>query len=111
MRRFLKARVVLPGIYLVVALGAWLDFISLPADGLANIGLMLVVLPITLLDLVLRSPKHPGDSVLLPDRWGYYVDLSVFFWISVVVIAVVLFLFGHLLDRRSAARTCTHREP
>jgi hypothetical protein len=105
MRRFLNVRIVLPGIYLLVALGAWLDFMSLPADGLADLGLMLVVLPITLLDVVLRSSKHPGDSILVPDRWGYYIDLSVFFWISVAMIAVALFLLGRLIDRRIAART------
>ncbi|MFL6725783.1 MAG: hypothetical protein ACJ8FS_04615 [Sphingomicrobium sp.] len=105
MRRFLKVRVVLPGIYLLVAFCVWLDFMGLSADGFANLGLMLVVLPITLLDLVLRSSKHPADSIFVPDRWGYYLDLSVFFWISVAIIAVALFLLGRLIDRRFAART------
>lgn len=50
----MKFRVILPAVYLVIAAGAWLNFMHLPSDGLASVGLMPVVLPVTLLDLALR---------------------------------------------------------
>jgi len=50
----MRYKMALPALYMVIALGAWLDFARLPPDGLANLGLMLVVLPVTALDLALR---------------------------------------------------------
>ena len=54
----MKFALVLPAGYGVIAALAWIDFIRLPPDGLANLGLMLVVLPVTALDLLLR-PSSP----------------------------------------------------
>ena len=96
----MKLRLWLPGIYAVIALGAWLDFARLPPDGLASLGLMLVVLPVTLLDLSLRSSSTPGSSVLIPDGHGYYADHAIFFGTSVAAIALVLFLLGAAIDRK-----------
>jgi hypothetical protein len=93
----MKARLLLPGIYAVVALGAWVDFASLPPDGLADLGLLLVVLPVTLLDLALRT-YMPGSDGLVPSRWGYYGDYAVFFSISVACIMLALYLLGRAID-------------
>ena len=100
----MKLRYLLPGIYAVVAVLAWANFMQLPPDGLANVGLMLVVLPITLLDLALRSTDHPGSSVLMPDSFGYYGDHAIFFGISVVIICAVLCWLGSRIDRRSSRK-------
>src|SRR3954462_10121007 len=70
--RRMRYKMALPALYMVIALGAWFDFARLPPDGLANLGLMLVVLPITALDLALRPANNPGHSILMPDRFGYY---------------------------------------
>jgi hypothetical protein len=96
---------VLPGGYCAVAALAWADFSRLPPDGLANLGLMLVVLPATLLDLALRSPDAPGSFVLMPDAFGYYGNHAVFFGASVVTIAAGLWWLGRWFDRRRAARS------
>ena len=96
----MKLRILLPCLYLAVALLAWVNFWLLPPDGLANVGLMLVVLPATILDLLLRPSDSPGSPVLVPDRFGYYCDHAVFFWISAVAIAAVLWWIGGILDRR-----------
>ena len=96
----MKLRILLPCLYLAIALLAWVNFWFLPPDGLANVGLMLVVLPATILDLVLRSADSPGSPVLVPDRFGYYGDHAVFFWISAIAIAAVLWWMGGILDRR-----------
>lgn len=97
-RKRISFALVLPAVYLLVALGAWIDFARLPPDGLANLGLMLVVLPVALLDLALRPADSPGSSVLIPDGWGYYADHAIFFAISVAVLASVLFLLGRFID-------------
>jgi hypothetical protein len=99
MRSVLKARYILPAVYAAIALSAWLSFMRLPPDGLANLGLMVVALPAMLLDLALRSQAQAERPVLVPDRWGYYIDYSVFFWISVCIIAVGLYGLGRLIDR------------
>ena len=104
MEHFLRLRIALPALYLSVAILAWVNFWQLPPDGLANVGLMLVVLPVTALDLILRSPEAPGSSVLMPDSFGYYGDHALFFGISVAVIAAFLWWVGAVLDRRRTAR-------
>ena len=104
MEELLRFRIALPAVYLSVALLAWVNFWLLPPDGLANVGLMLVVLPVTALDLILRSPEAPGSSVLMPDSFGYYGNHALFFGTSVAMIAAFLWWVGTVLDRRRAAR-------
>lgn len=101
--RQLKLKYILPGAYCAIALLVWLDFSRLPPDGLASVGLMVVVLPATLLDLALRPPEAPGTFVLMPDALGYYGDYAVFFGGSVLTIAACLWWLGSSLDRRRAA--------
>ena len=94
MRR--RWRVILPGAYVLLALAFWLDFARTAQDGLANLGLMLAVLPITLLGWALGAQQF----VLLPDRFGYLGNHAAFYVPSVIAIALVLFLLGERLDRR-----------
>jgi len=92
-------RRILPLAYCAVAFVAWLNFMLLPPDGLANLGLMLVVFPVTLIDLALRPSSAPAEAVLVPDGLGYYVGHTVYFAVAVVVIAAALWWFGRFLDR------------
>ena len=62
-----KFRYLLPGLYILFAIGAWVDFARLPPDGLASLGLWLVVFPVAILDLALRSSADPGASIFIPD--------------------------------------------
>lgn len=96
----MKLRRVLPGAYLAVALVVWIDFILAPPDGLANVGVMLVVLPLTLLDLLLRSASDPGSPVLVPDSLGYYLGHTLFLVIGAMLIAACLVWLGGWIDRR-----------
>jgi hypothetical protein len=106
----MKLRRILPGAYCFIALLAWLDFSRLPSDGLANVGLMLVVLPATLLDLALRPPDAPNSSVLMPDSFGYFGNHAFFFGLSVAVIAAALWWLGRILDRRRTRLTGPSQE-
>src|ERR671916_629149 len=60
--------IILPAIYCTIAALAWIDFARLPPDGLANVGLMLVVLPVTVLDLTLRGLLGLARSPLMPSH-------------------------------------------
>jgi hypothetical protein len=92
--------VILPAIYCIIAALAWIDFARLPPDGLANVGLMLAVLPVTLLDLALRGLLGLARSPLMPSQLGYYRAHAVFFAGSVTAIATALLLLGRRIDRR-----------
>ena len=98
----MKVRMILPAVYLVIAAAVWLEFMRLPPDGLASAGLMLVVLPVTLLDFAFRCSDAPGISVFIPDGLSYYPAHAVFFGTSVACVAVVLWLLGVSIDRLRA---------
>ena len=100
----MKLKYVFPAVYASVALLAWVDFSLLPPDGLANVGLMLIVLPVTLLDLAMRPEGRPGSFVLMPDSFGYYGDHAVFFGTSVLIIGAFLWWLGSRADRRIARK-------
>ena len=100
----MKFRSLLPAAYGALSLLAWADFRSSPPDGLANLGLMLFALPVTLLDLALRPSTAPGSFVLMPDSLGYYPNHAVFFSGSVKVIGTGLWLLGARIDRRRSNR-------
>ena len=100
----MKYKILFPAVYCAIALLAWADFSNSPPDGLANAGLMLVALPITLLDLALRPNTAPGSFVLMPDSLGYYTNHAVFFAGSVIVIGTGLWLLGAWIDSRHASR-------
>jgi hypothetical protein len=87
----MKLRRIVPVLYLAVAAYAWVDFLRLPTDGLANVGLMLVTLPVTLVGLVLTELAGGEAFVLLPSGFGYYVDHALYYWPSVGATALLLY--------------------
>ena len=66
----MRWKYVLPTLYLALALYAWIDFTRTAHDGLANLGLMLVTLPVTALGLVIADkdinqiPRFHAEAVL-----------------------------------------------
>lgn len=95
----MRWRWILPSLYLLVALIAWIDFVRTPPDGLANLGLMLIVFPVALVDLALRPAFKRTDSIFIPSSLGYYPAHAVFFGCSVLILAAALYLFGRAIDR------------
>ena len=80
-----------PAIYLGLAIYVWIDFMQMPPDGLANVGLMIVTLPITLAGLLLTWAAGETNFVLLPDGLGYYRSHAAYFWPSVGLITAALY--------------------
>ena len=84
-------RFLLPSLYLAFAIYAWIDFVYLPADGLANVGLMLVTLPVTIVGLIISWAIGSASFVLLPSGFGYYGNHAIYYWPSVLLTALLLY--------------------
>ena len=96
-----RARFILPGLYVAFALYAWVDFTRTNPDGLANIGLFLVTLPVTLFDLALGALSGQS-SVLMPSGHGYIGDHALYYFPAAAVTAGLWYLIGRWIDRRPA---------
>ena len=97
----LKLRYVLPVSYVALATYVWIDFAHTAKDGLANIGLLLAVFPVTILGLFLGWLAGEETFVLLPSRFGYLADHAVFYVPSAAAVAAGLWLVGRWFDRRT----------
>jgi hypothetical protein len=86
----MKWKYVLPVLYLVFALYAWIDFTHTAPDGLANLGLMLVTLPVTVVGLLLTWALDRTGFVLIPSGMSYYSAHALYFWPSALLIATLL---------------------
>jgi hypothetical protein len=91
----------LPGLYMAFAIYGWVDFVNTNHDGLANIGLFLITLPVTLLDLILGSMLG-RTSVLMPSGHGYLGDHALYYVPAVAVTALLWWLIGRAIDRSKA---------
>ena len=95
-----RARYILPGLYLLLAAYVWFDFTRINPDGLANVGLMLVTLPVTLLGLTLGAIVGADKFVLLPGGYGYIGDHALYFVPAAALTAALIWLAGRAIDRR-----------
>ena len=80
----------MPSAYILGAIFVWVDFAGSPPDGLANIWIALYTLPVMLLARLLTQREFPYVNSSL----GYYEAHAVYFWVSVFVIAILLFFLG-----------------
>ena len=94
-----RARYILPGLYIAFAVYAWIDFTRTNHDGLANVGLFLVTLPVTLADLAL-SAALGKTGVLMPDGHGYLGDHALYYVPASLVTAALFWWIGRAIDRR-----------
>ncbi len=95
-----RARFILPGLYLLFATYVWFDFTRINPDGLANVGLMLVTLPVTLAGLGMGALIGADKFVLLPDGFGYFGDHALYYVPAAAVTAALIWLLGRAIDRR-----------
>jgi hypothetical protein len=79
------------GSYLAVGLLVWISFMRTNPDGLANIGLVLYVFPVTLIGLAIgRQAGSPG-FILIPQGLGYWTAHAVFFFPSLIAVAALIY--------------------
>jgi hypothetical protein len=88
----------LPTLYVAFAVYAWVDFVHINHDGLANVGLFLVTLPVTLIDLLLGILLGRRE-VLMPHGHGYIGDHALYYFPAVAVTASLFWLLGRAIDR------------
>ena len=81
---------IIAAIYLVGGIAVWVSFARTNPDGLANVGLILYVFPISLLGLAAGWLTGRTEFLLIPDRFGYYGDHAVFFFPSLLAIAALI---------------------
>jgi hypothetical protein len=93
-----RAQIVLPASYIAFAIYAWFDFTNTNHDGLANVGLILVTLPVTA--VVLSAGSLMGqESMPMPSGHGYVGDHALYYFPAVAVTAILWWLIGRLIDR------------
>lgn len=95
-----RARFILPGLYLALALYMWIDFATAARDGLANLGLFLVTFPVALIGLLIDWLAGSKTFLLLPDGFGYLGNHALYYIPAVAVTAALMWLLGRAIDRR-----------
>jgi hypothetical protein len=94
-----KPRHVMLGGYLGIALFAWIEFLRLPPDGLANVGLFLVTFPVSFLGLVLTEILGASSFALMPTRFGYAWDHAAYYFPAGAVTGGLLYALARTLGR------------
>ncbi len=97
-----RARFILPGLYLLLALYAWIDFATASRDGLANVGLFLTTLPVAAVGLAIDAASGSSGFSLLPDGFGYLGNHAIYYAPAVALTAALWWLLGRAIDRRPA---------
>jgi hypothetical protein len=80
--RFLPVALI---VYLAGGIAVWISFVRTHHDGLANVGLVLYVAPVTALGLAVGRLIGRTEFILIPDRFGYLGDHAVFYFPSLLV--------------------------
>ena len=93
-----RAQVILPALYLAFATYGWVDFVNTNHDGLANVGLFLITLPVTILLLIAGSVMGQ-TSMPMPDGHGYIGNHALYYVPAVIATAALWWWIGRLIDR------------
>ena len=95
-----RAHFILPGLYLALALYVWVDFATAARDGLANVGLFAVTLPVTIVGLLVDAIAGSKAFLLLPDGFGYLGNHALYYVPAVALTTALLWWLGRAIDRR-----------
>jgi len=86
--------------YLAGGVAVWISFARTNPDGLANVGLILYVFPVSIAGLLAGRLLGRSEFVLLPDRFGYFADHAIFFFPSLFVVVGLIFWMATAVLRR-----------
>ena len=95
-----RARFILPGLYLALAAYVWWDFTRTAHDGLANLGLFAVTLPVTAVGFLIDAATGTTGFSLMPSGHGYLTDHALYYVPAVAVTAALFWWIGRAIDRR-----------
>lgn len=76
--------------YVAGGVAVWISFARTNPDGLANVGLVLYVFPVTTLGLVAGKLIGRTEFLFIPNRFGYLADHAVFFFPSLLVVTALI---------------------
>ena len=88
----------LPALYFAFAIYAWIDFTRINHDGLANVGLFLATLPVTLIVLLVGTATG-RSSMWMPEGHGYLGDHALYYFPAVLMTTALAWLAGRAIDR------------
>jgi hypothetical protein len=86
-------KLIVPALYIAGAMVIWLAFSRSNPDGLANIWIAIYTFPIVIIGTFLLQGEFP----YVPGR--YYEAHALYFWPSVALLALALFLILHTLQK------------
>src|SRR3979411_575128 len=92
-RLFREMKFILPPLYIAGAMVIWLAFSRTNPDGLANIWIAIYTFPMVIIGTLLLRGEFP----YVPGR--YYEAHALYFWPSVVLLALALFFIFHALQK------------
>ncbi len=98
----------LTGLYLAGGIAVWISFISTNPDGLANVGLVFYVAPMSLLGVIVGWLTGSKEFPLIPRGLGYQLSHAVFFFPSLIIIAAALY---GVMKRRQRLRKGSAEPP
>jgi hypothetical protein len=109
----MRLRLLIPAVYLTLGILVWIDFARTNPDGLANIGLVLFVAPVTLVGLAWMSAAGADSFPLIPNGLPYLMAHAVFYFPSLLITAILLFLIVASIQRffRRSRRLPAARPP
>jgi len=73
--------------YLIGGIAVWISFVRTNPDGLANVGLVLYVFPVTIVGLVVGRLMERAEFILIPNHFGYLTAHALFFFPSLLAVA------------------------
>ena len=97
-----RARFILTGLCLALALYVWVDFATAARDGLANVGLFAVTFPVTMVGLLVDTMAGSKAFLLLPDGFGYLGNHALYYVPAVAITTTFFWWIGRAIDRRPA---------
>jgi hypothetical protein len=82
---------VLATVYLLGGVAVWISFARTNPDGLANLGLVLYVFPVTIPALLVGRLLGQTEFILIPHRFGYLAGHALFFFPSLLLVSALIF--------------------
>jgi len=99
---------VISALYLAGGVAVWISFINTNPDGLANVGLIFYVAPVSFLGVLIAWLTGGKEFPFIPHSLGYWQSHAVFFFPSLLIVAALLYA---VVNRRQRRRHAARQTP